>query len=410
MIGFQRQSSKQIVSNYFQNIVQSTINGNVHEIQQAFEAEKNSSILLGSSFSFPPPPRLSRNSKEIVPCKEVSLLHIAAYYDNLEAFLFLLSKGIPLRIASGAGYLPLHYACVGNAKEVVAYILKMDPEQASLELEVVYPLINLAIYANSPEILKKLFKFGANLQSPKNISAKPFDQALRSKNFDCLLILLQGRCRTDVTVAELNPLMLAVVNGMTEAIEPLIQRGISPYEVNSKGDTALTCACTMENVEIVKLLCKNMNAIEVKTNGNKPSVAYYAVRSGNLEILKTVLDKGCTLDKFDAKGKTALHALTVVNDQDTANEMLKLLIQYGININNRYNSDSYRFLEDLVINYTVKDYSTLVETLLQNNADPKLKMPDGKTLLTFVSKYKGSNNQRESKYYSIFKRFYPELQ
>lgn len=397
---------------YFQDIVQATINGKIDELQTAFENEKNPSIFLSSTFSFAAPARLSRNSKEIVPCKGVSLLHIAAYYDNLESFLFLLEKGINLRITSEAGYYPIHYACVGDAREIVSFILKKDPEQAKLELDVTYPLINLAIYANSPEILKKLFKNGADLQSPKNIAAKPFDQVLRSKNFDCLLILLEGRCKTDVTVAGLNPLMLAIVNGMNEAIEHLIDKGIPLNYVNENGDTALSCACTMENVEVVKLLCKRMDNIDINTTiGPKTSIAYYAVRSGNIEILKTVLEKNCLLQHFDAKGKLPVHALPVISNQDVAIQMLKLIIEHGFNVNIRRNDESNRFLEDLVINFTINDCSGLIETLLQYKADPTLPMPNGKTLLSLVAGFKGSTNPREKKYYHIFKRFYPnELQ
>lgn len=83
-----------------------------------------------------PPKQLSRNGKPLIPCSELSLLHIAAFYDHLEMFILLQSQGIPLRVKSAAQYLPLHYACVGNAKEVVAYILENDPEQAVIELDV----------------------------------------------------------------------------------------------------------------------------------------------------------------------------------------------------------------------------------------------------------------------------------
>lgn len=71
----------------------------------------------------------------------MTLIHIAAYYDSFEMFLYLLSLGLSLRQLSGASYYPLHYACAGRAKECASYILEQDPEQAQLEI-----LIHLIFY------------------------------------------------------------------------------------------------------------------------------------------------------------------------------------------------------------------------------------------------------------------------
>ena len=399
-------------SEYFSTLVDATIKNDIPTLKSRFESEKNPEIWKGASFGFVPPRQLSRNSKEFIPCYELTLLHIAAYFDNLEVFIFLILQGLPIRSPSASSYLPLHYACVGNAKEVAAYILEEDPEEAKLELEVPYQPINLATYANSPEILKMLFAKGADLQSPKNLAGKPFDQALRSRNFDCLLILLENRCKTDVSVSGLTPLMLAIVSGMTDAIAPLLNLQKNPNFVNMKGNTALSCACMMEQEDVVKLLCSRMESIEIPSSNElkRASIAASAVHSNNIEILRTILEKGCDVNRFDSKGKLPAHALLGAKNQQIAVEMLNLLIDNGFDVNIRQNDNSLRFIEELVLKCTVQDCVKLVDCLLKRGADATLKMPNGKTLLECVQNYKNSSDQREKRYYTLFKNCYPDMQ
>lgn len=394
----------------YSEIVDIVIKGDIPAVLSNFESERDL-LLRGTNYSFTCPKQLSRNNKPLVPCRELSLLHIAAYYDNLEMFILLHMRGISLRIPSAASYLPLHYACVGNAQEVASYILENDPEQGKLELDVQYQPINLAIFANSPEILTLLFSHGTNLQSPKIIEGRPFDQALRSRNYDCLLILLQNQCRTDVAVASMTPLMLAIVSGMTEAIGPLLSRGIDPRIVNNKGQSALACACMMEQEDVVRLLCSRMDDVEIPQIEGEPlraSIARYAIHSKNVEILRMILEKGCDVNRFDAQGELPAHSLLGITNAALAAEMLGLLIAHGFNVNVRQSQDTLRFLEYLVVKFSVQDCSKLVEFLLSHGADPRLKMNTGKTLLEHVAGFRHSASPREVKLYNTFRRFFPD--
>ena len=257
-----------------------------------------------------------------------------------------------------------------------------------------------------------LFAKGADLQSPKNVAGRPFDQALRSRNFDCLLILLENKCKTDLSVSGLSPLMLAIVSGMVDAVGPLLNLKGNPNFVNLKGNTALSCACMMEQEDVVKLLCSRMETIEIPclNDVKRPSIASAAIHSNSVPILRTILEKGCDVNRFDDKGRLAAHSLLGTNNQQTAIEMLNLLIDYGFDVNIRQNENSPRFIEELVLKCTVQDCFKLVECLLQRGANPTLPMPNGKTLLETVQKFKNSSDKREKRYYFLFKHFYPDLE
>ena len=66
----------------------------------------------------------------LIPENSLTLMHVAAFYDSFEMLLYLYSQGLPLSITSGGSYFPLHYACIGRAKECAAYILEQEPELA----------------------------------------------------------------------------------------------------------------------------------------------------------------------------------------------------------------------------------------------------------------------------------------
>jgi len=255
-----------------------------------------------------------------------------------------------------------------------------------------------------------LFSHGCNTQSPKNLAGKPFDQALKSRNFDCLLILLESKCRTDVKASTMTPLMQAIVCGMNDAVLPLINRGIDPSFVNINGHTALSHACMLDQVENVRILCNRMDNIEIPyTNESKrASIVKYAIESKNPLILKMVIEKKCDINRFDSTGESPVYSLLGNTSTSLQIDMLTLLLKHGLDINSRMNEKSLRFLEYIVIKYLVDDFSKLVEFLMRNGADPTLEMPNGKTLVDVVRTYSLSSSQREKNYYAVFKRFYGE--
>lgn len=71
-------------------------------------------------------------------------MHVAAFYDSLESFIFLHTKGLPIDIPSQSSYLPIHYGCYKGSYKVVEYILKVDPTQATIRQEGKQDLIYLA--------------------------------------------------------------------------------------------------------------------------------------------------------------------------------------------------------------------------------------------------------------------------
>lgn len=83
-----------------------------------------------------------------LPFEYLTLLHVAAFFDYLEVFVFLESLGLPLDIKSAALYSPLHYACLSGSLEICTYILKKDPKEAIMlpEVEILFIFLIIILF------------------------------------------------------------------------------------------------------------------------------------------------------------------------------------------------------------------------------------------------------------------------
>ncbi len=74
-----------------------------------------------------------QKGKSILMCRSrsgESLLHMACRRGHLEIVLFLIEKGVPVRIVDKSGRTPLHGACWSAVPQftIVEYLLRLDPE------------------------------------------------------------------------------------------------------------------------------------------------------------------------------------------------------------------------------------------------------------------------------------------
>jgi ankyrin repeat protein len=360
-------------------------------------------------------PRTFTAPKDLLQNDDVSLLHIAAYFDCFEIFLYLISIGLELRVLSGQCYWPLHYACWGQAIECTAYILEQDPTQATDDHECQWQPLFLAVFANAPDILEMLFERGVDLKNPRIVENHPFQQAIRSSSMECLLILLQHRCKTDVQVTGMSPLMLAVASRMGAALKPLLDLGLDPSFVRpTTGETVLALACQQGDVAAVQLLCERMDTIEIPASDERhSSIARFAVASKNLDILKMVLKKGTDIDlnRYDHADDQPADAIRGAVDDELGVKMVEVLIEHGFNIQLRSPKTQKTFLDRLV-EYTVGCYPKSLQLLLKKliELEPELATDDAyRALFVRVHSWKGTRyaNNTQLKYWSIFRSFFP---
>ena len=170
----------------------------------------------------------------LIPTENLTLLHIAAFYDSFEVFVYLESLGFSLKTPSAAQYYPIHYACANGSLEVCSYILMKEPFEARMLPDVEYHLIYLATTAGNCQILKLLFSCGADINADKNKNNKPVQQAIRTRNVECLKLLLPKITRTDLDTREYTSIMLAITNNQPDAVPLLLEAGEDPGKFTSQ--------------------------------------------------------------------------------------------------------------------------------------------------------------------------------
>ena len=63
-----------------------------------------------------------------MPRKSLKLVHVAAFYDSLECLLFLHNRGFSLESLCAGDFRPIHYAALGGATEVTAFLCAQKVE------------------------------------------------------------------------------------------------------------------------------------------------------------------------------------------------------------------------------------------------------------------------------------------
>lgn len=334
-------------------------------------------------------------------------MHIAAYADALESFIFLEEKaGLSHTALSAASYSPIHYACNKASFEVASYILKKDPQMAKLEPHVDYQLIFLATASGDADILNLLFEYGANINSPANKRNLPVQQAIRARHVECLKILLSKGTRTDIDTKDYSPIMLAITNNQPDAVPLLLQCGENPgYVTPEKKETALTLACFTNQKEVVKLICDNLVQVDLDSNIKMPAAVHWICRSYNPEIARIVLAKNIDTNRFDNDGRVGPYYLLDVGQVDDVIDIFQQLVDHGFDINLRFTVNGKpqpgknTILGDYIT--SIKKSPKIIEWLLLHGADPyeTVSVPNNPRIVDFV------RNSRNNVLIQLFQKY-----
>jgi ankyrin repeat protein len=263
-------------------------------------------------FTFPSDPRSSRSA--ILPRAGVGLAHICAYFDCLETLVWLCHHNADVRQPSADAYRPIHYACEGNSPECVSYILSIDPDSVRLGLGPGHSHMFLAVCINSPAIVRMFLVRRIDFGNRRDVISLCVHQAIKGGSFKCLRLLVEYAGTAVFQCDDRSPLMTAALFGFCEAFPLLLDYGSDPHFVDFRGQTALSIACRMENVEVVHLLLRSLSRVDLPPHLTWPSAFHWACQSLNAEIVEMVMAHDCEIYRVDHNGRQGIDYLV---DQDT---------------------------------------------------------------------------------------------
>ena len=182
----------------------------------------------------------------------------------------------------------------------------------------------VAASRNSYQCMMPLIEYGADINkkgTPQG--ATPLFAACQdgSKKAVEILIAANADINLERTADKTTPLMMAAYNGHTIIVEILLKNGADSFKVNSIGLSAITCAATYGNFDLIKILYENMRENKKKVEEkefldtgdtvNGLTVLHTAAIGGYMDIIEYLLEI-CKVDllKEDFENKTAsIHAL-----------------------------------------------------------------------------------------------------
>ncbi|EAY13564.1 ankyrin repeat protein, putative [Trichomonas vaginalis G3] len=321
-----------------------------------------------------------------VPTQQLTLLHVAAYYDSLECIIALIELGLDVDVKTRDGYTPLMYACASGSYESALYLLENKADFKLLPNERLHSCLYLAVSPEGPEILKLLFEYGA--EYPKEIlKESPIARAIKTKSMSCLLILLNHAYKTSTYLdGDLSPLMQAIANYVDDSIEPLLEFNGDPNFVNSKGNTALLLAIRRNSLPIVQTLVKHGASVDCREFQSGSTPVHLACDKGNLEMLKFLVDSGANIFALDAKNRPATFNTINAPSPELVVQLLEYLTEKGLDLNAR-DKDGTTLLLELMPD-SKRALPPVIEFLLSNGAKADIKNEHGKTALDLAKAFK----------------------
>lgn len=117
------------------------------------------------------------------------------------------------------------------------------------------------------------------------------------------------------------------VENQIEAVQALVAMGAEVNTVSYVGGTPLSEAASLGYVELVRYLLSSGAQLYVK--GQEEPTLHEAVRSGNYEVVKLILEAGANVNEVASLRETALH---IAAEEDENVSIVQLLATAGADL------------------------------------------------------------------------------
>lgn len=330
---------------------------------------------------------LLENGADINPTDEAgdNALLLAAGNCNIKKAEFLLAKGADINFRNNSGQTALMKAVLNpfvNEQRKLEFIRKLLDKKADVKLK---DKDDKTVYVISrerslDEISGLLLEYGAEAEK-YSIDPAALIQALMNKEYDRAKNMVERGVDLNYLSGEFTPLMCSIEN--IEILKLLLENGADVNQANKMNMTALTMAVMINNTDAVKLLLEYNADVNVVSTLNDQTPLMFAIQNKNETIIKLLQGKFADINAKDSFGNTAL--MQAITPTGVNMEQIKYLINNTTQINE---------FNDLGLSPLLKtvglDLVELVKYLLENGADINQKNNKGVDAITVARKTKNN--------------------
>uniref|UniRef100_A0A8C8BM08 Ankyrin-1 n=1 Tax=Otus sunia TaxID=257818 RepID=A0A8C8BM08_9STRI len=192
-------------------------------------------------------------------------LHIAAHYENLSVAQLLLNRGASVNFTPQNGITPLHIASRRGNIIMVRLLLDRGAHIETRTKDELTPL-HCAARNGHVRIAEILLDHGAPIQAKTKNGLSPIHMAAQGDHLDCVRLLLQYSAEIDdITLDHLTPLHVAAHCGHHRVAKLLVEKGAKPNSRALNGFTPLHIACKKNHIRVMELLLKTGASIDAVT-------------------------------------------------------------------------------------------------------------------------------------------------
>ena len=240
--------------------------------------------------------------------KQMTGLHLVAYFGLTEAMTALLKNEYDLDSKDNNGRTPLSWAAEKGHETVVKQLLEKGAKLESKDNNGRTPLL-LAAENGHGTVAKQLLKKGAKLESEDNNGWTPLSTAAMKGHEAVVELLLEKGAELESKDNHDNtPLSWAAWNGH-EAVAKLLlaKEGVDPDSKNEHGQTPLSVMAENGHEALVKLLLSKEGVDPDSKDENGQTPLSWAAENGHETVVKLLLAKeGVDPDSKDENGQTPL--------------------------------------------------------------------------------------------------------
>ncbi|MCE5187042.1 MAG: ankyrin repeat domain-containing protein [Planctomycetaceae bacterium] len=276
-------------------------------------------------------------------------------------------------VGFAAGRSVIHYAVAAGTEEMLDFLLQKGADINLGDIERGEGPIFTAHAAHRPEMLRKLFKAGADFKHADKNGDTLMHLMARYGRIDDLKFLLELGVPIDIkNPSGATPLMTAVRMGKPDAMLFLLEKGADIKALNaSGGDLLCSSIAATYTYETLRILVEYGLDVNLKNSKGEPALfCLFNYGSKMKDLRKNVqllLDAGIDVNATDKQGNTVLHYAARESYKDAAGmvEFAELMIARGADVN-RTNAKGETPL-GIMLDHQTCEPKELIRLLAENN-------------------------------------------